>query len=47
MKKAMNKAAECYEQTMGCTIQETLGGFGIVALGIFVLWLLAKMGGVA
>lgn len=45
MKKAMNKAAECYEQTMGCTIQETVLGIGIMAVGVVCIWMAAVLQG--
>ena len=45
MKKAMNKAARCYEQTMGCTIQETVLGIGIIAVGLLLMWMAAVLQG--
>lgn len=45
MKKAMNKAAECYEKTMGCTIQETVLGIGIMAVGVVCIWMAAVLQG--
>ena len=39
MKKAMNKAARQYEQTVGCTIQETVLGIGIMAMGVVLIWM--------
>ena len=45
MKKAMNKAARCYEQTMGCTIQETVLGIGIMAVGVVCIWMAAVLQG--
>lgn len=45
MKKAMNKAARCYEQTMGCTIQETVLGIGIMAVGMVCIWMAAVLQG--
>lgn len=45
MKKAMNKAARCYEQTMGCTIQETVLGIGIMAVGLVCIWMAAVLQG--
>lgn len=45
MKKAMNKAARCYEQTMGCTIQETVLCIGIMAVGVVCIWMAAVLQG--
>ena len=45
MKKAMNKAAECYEKTMGCTIQETVLGIVIIAVGVVCIWMAAVLQG--
>lgn len=45
MKKAMNKAVECYEKTMGCTIQETVLGIGIMAVGLVCIWMAAVLQG--
>lgn len=45
MKKAMNKAARQYELTMGCTIQETVLGIGIMAVGVMCIWMAAVLQG--
>ena len=45
MKKAMNKAAECYEKTMGCTMKETALGIGIMAVGVVCIWMAAVLQG--
>lgn len=44
-KKAMNKAARQYEQTVGCTIQETVLGIGIMAMGVVLIWMAAVLQG--
>lgn len=45
MKKATNKAAECYEKTMGCTMKETALGIGIMAVGMVCIWMAAVLQG--
>lgn len=45
MKKTMNKAAKQYEQTVGCTIQETVLGIGIMAVGAVCIWMAAVLQG--
>lgn len=45
MKKAMNKAVKQYEQTVGCTIQETVLGIGIMAVGMVCIWMAAVLQG--
>ena len=45
MKKTMNKAARQYEQTVGCTIQETVLGIGIMAVGVLLMWMAAVLQG--
>lgn len=45
MKKTMNKAAKQYEQTMGCTIQETVLGIGIMAVCLVCIWMAAVLQG--
>lgn len=41
----MNKAAQCYEQTVGCTIQETVLCIGIMAMGVVLIWMAAVLQG--
>ena len=45
MKKAMKKAAQQYEKVMGCTIQETVLGIGIMAMGVVLIWMAAVLQG--
>lgn len=45
MKKTMKKAARQYEQTVGCTIQETVLGIGIMAVGMLLIWTAAVLQG--
>ena len=45
MKKAITRAAKQYEQTAGCTIQETALGIGIMAVGVVCIWMAAVLQG--
>lgn len=45
MKKAITRAARCYEQAVGCTIQETVLGIGIMAVGMLLMWMAAVLQG--
>lgn len=45
MKKTITRAARCYEQTVGCTIQETVLGIGIMAVGVVCIWMAAVLQG--
>ena len=45
MKKTITRAAKQYEQTAGCTIQETALGIGIMAVGVVCIWMAAVLQG--
>ena len=45
MKKTITRAAKQYEQTAGCTIQETVLGIGIMAVGVVCIWMAAVLQG--